>query len=99
LRPAAVFLSKTLTKGVIIVMDLKTPSSGMMKKNLYENLSDYLKPFDEVKFVIGSREDYEWSRDIIEKYDIVNRCRVFFSTVVLINLLRVSLQNGYCRIN
>jgi 7-carboxy-7-deazaguanine synthase len=71
---------KDIDERVIIVMDLKTPSSGMMKKNLYENLN-YLKPFDEVKFVIGSREDYEWSRDIIEKYDIVNRCRVLFSTV------------------
>jgi 7-carboxy-7-deazaguanine synthase len=43
------------------IVDLKTPSSGMMKRNRYENI-DYLTKHDEVKFVIGSREDYEWSK-------------------------------------
>ncbi len=44
------------------IMDLKTPSSGMMKRNRYENIQ-YLTTQDEVKFVIGTREDYEWSRE------------------------------------
>jgi 7-carboxy-7-deazaguanine synthase len=43
------------------IVDLKTPSSGMMKRNRYENI-DHLTKHDEVKFVIGSREDYEWSK-------------------------------------
>jgi 7-carboxy-7-deazaguanine synthase len=43
------------------IVDLKTPSSGMMKRNRYENIN-HLTKHDEVKFVIGSREDYEWAK-------------------------------------
>ena len=69
-----------IDKRVKIIMDLKCPSSGMMKKNLYEN-TDHLKKTDEVKFVIGTREDYEWSRDILEKYKLNKKCIVLFSCV------------------
>ena len=71
---------KEVDKRVIIIMDLKCPSSGMLKKNLYENI-DYLKPNDEVKFVIGSREDYEWSKEIVSKYALSKKCPVLFSVV------------------
>ena len=54
---------------VKIIMDLKCPSSGMLKKNLYENIS-FLKPIDEVKFVIGNREDYDWTKVIIKEYGL-----------------------------
>ena len=65
---------------VKIIMDLKTPSSGMMKKNLYENIN-FIKNNDEIKFVIGSREDYEWSKEIIEKYKLNDKCPILFSTI------------------
>lgn len=65
---------------VKIIMDLKCPSSGMMKKNLYDNIY-FLKPIDEVKFVIGTKEDYDWAKDIIKQYDIDKRCTVLFSPV------------------
>jgi len=65
---------------VKIILDFKCPSSGMEKKNLFENAS-LLKPTDEVKFVIGTQEDYEWSKKIIEKYDLTNKCTVLFSPV------------------
>jgi 7-carboxy-7-deazaguanine synthase len=65
---------------VKIIMDLKTPSSGMLKKNMYENIN-YLKKDDEVKFVIGSREDYLWSKQIIEKYDLNKKNAILFSVV------------------
>jgi 7-carboxy-7-deazaguanine synthase len=65
---------------VMIVMDLKCPGSGMVKKNLYENI-DFLKPNDEVKFVIGSREDYDWSKKIIEQYNLNSKCKILFSVV------------------
>ncbi len=71
---------KDIDKRVMIIMDFKCPSSKMMKKNLYANI-EYLKPTDEVKFVIGSREDYDWSKEIIAKYDIVKKCAVLFSVV------------------
>jgi 7-carboxy-7-deazaguanine synthase len=65
---------------VMIVMDLKCPTSGMIKKNFYENIN-YLKPSDEVKFVIGNREDYEWAKKIIEKYKLVGENNVLMSVV------------------
>lgn len=69
-----------IDKRVKIIMDLKTPYSKMMHKNLYENI-DYIKPEDEVKFVIGSREDYDWSKEIINKHDLLNKCSVLMSPV------------------
>lgn len=71
---------KEIDKGVKIIMDLKCPSSGMVKKNLYDNIY-YLKPVDEVKFVIGTREDYEWAKEIIKKFDLNNKCEILFSVV------------------
>jgi Organic radical activating enzymes len=76
---------------VKIIMDLKTPSSGMLKKNMYENIN-YLKKDDEVKFVIGSREDYLWSKQIIEKYDLNKKNAILFS-VVFGKLLPIELVN------
>jgi 7-carboxy-7-deazaguanine synthase len=58
---------------VIIIMDLKCPSSGMTKKNLYENL-EYLKPTDELKFVIADRTDFEWARDQVKARNLRRFC-------------------------
>lgn len=66
---------------VIKVMDLKTPSSGEENKNLYENIS-YLTQKDQVKFVIGNTEDYEWSKAVIEQYDLSTRCEILFSPIM-----------------
>lgn len=65
---------------VMIIMDLKCPSSGMMKKNLYENLN-YLKEKDEIKFVIGDIDDYRWAKDIISHYDLTENHSALFSVV------------------
>lgn len=65
---------------VKIIMDLKTPSSAMMKKNNFENIAA-LKQDDEVKFVIGDRDDYLWSKNILEKYELHKKCSVLFSPV------------------
>ncbi len=63
------------------IMDLKTPSSGEAERNLFSNV-EYLTARDEVKFVIGSREDYEWSREKVERYNLSKRCRaVLFSPI------------------
>ncbi len=62
------------------VMDLKTPASGECEKNLYQNI-EYLGPDDEVKFVICNRDDYQWSKDILDKYRLNERCEVLFSPV------------------
>lgn len=60
-----------------IVMDVKTPSSGMCRGFWKENLR-FLKPGDEVKFVLASEEDYFWARDLILKTKLPVR-EVLFS--------------------
>jgi 7-carboxy-7-deazaguanine synthase len=63
------------------IMDLKTPGSGEVEKNLWPNV-DYLTKRDEVKFVIGSREDYDWSCDQLRRLNLTNRCHaVLFSPI------------------
>lgn len=61
-----------------IVLDVKTPGSGMVDRQKLENLG-LLLPRDEIKFVICSREDYEWARDFIAGRDLAARFRVHFS--------------------
>jgi 7-carboxy-7-deazaguanine synthase len=56
------------------IMDLKTPSSGEERRNLYANIA-HLTGRDEVKFVVGSREDYEWARDKMREYDLASKVR------------------------
>ncbi len=71
---------ENVDKRVKIIMDLKCPSSKMEKKNLYKNL-DFLKPEDELKFVIGNKEDYNWTKEIIKKYKLKDKYEILFSTV------------------
>lgn len=56
------------------IMDLKTPSSGECARNLPENIG-HLGAGDEVKCVIGSREDYEWSREQIRRHELAQKVR------------------------
>ena len=65
---------------VSIVMDLKTPGSGEEAKNRYENIA-LLARQDQVKFVIGDRMDYEWSRGKLVEYRLDERCEILFSPV------------------
>jgi 7-carboxy-7-deazaguanine synthase len=63
------------------IMDLKTPGSGEVEKNLWSNI-EHLTQRDEVKFVIGSREDYEWSREKVNRFNLPARCHaVLFSPI------------------
>lgn len=66
---------------VIKVMDLKTPSSGEVDKNLYTNI-DHLTAHDQIKFVIGNDKDYHWSKATLTEYDLLNRCEILFSPVM-----------------
>lgn len=63
---------------VIKVMDLKTPASGEVSKNHYDNIA-CLTAQDQVKFVIANREDFDWSVAKIQEYDLSTRCQVLFS--------------------
>jgi len=57
---------------VAVILDLKTPDSGEVSRNLYGNL-DLVKPGDEIKFVICSRSDYEWARMRVDEYRLTER--------------------------
>lgn len=63
---------------VIRVMDLKTPGSGECERNRIENIPE-LRPLDQAKFVICSREDYDWSKSFVAEHGLLDRCEVLFS--------------------
>lgn len=66
---------------VVRIVDFKTPASGEMSRNLYENVQ-WLQPHDEVKFVICDRTDYDWSRLKLEELGLTQRVReILFSPV------------------
>lgn len=69
-----------LDERVTRVMDIKTPDSGEVEKNLWQNI-ECLSSKDQVKFVICSREDYDWAKEIVAQYRLAERCEVLFSPV------------------
>lgn len=60
------------------VVDIKTPGSAEVARNRWENLP-LLTARDQIKFVICSREDYDWAKALLAEHDLVKRCTVFFS--------------------
>lgn len=60
--------------GVIRIMDLKTPGSGEVDRNDWQNI-EHLNEHDEVKFVITDRADYDWAKQMIDEHDLVNRVK------------------------
>ena len=62
------------------IMDLKCPSSGEVGRNRWENLP-HLKATDEIKFVIGTVEDYEWAKQQIAGYKLAGVCPLLISWV------------------
>lgn len=62
------------------VVDLKTPDSGEADKNHWDNLES-INENDQIKFVICSREDYDWAKTMLDLHDLTNKCEVLFSPV------------------
>ncbi len=65
-------------KRVMIVMDLKTPDSGECDKNRFDNVP-HLKTTDQIKFVLCSRSDYDWARNILTEHQLPTLTQVLFS--------------------
>jgi len=65
---------------VSVILDIKTPDSNELKNYLWENLN-CLKKTDEVKFVLCSRADYDWAKQILAQYNLAEKCSVLFSPV------------------
>lgn len=66
---------------VIRIMDLKTPGSGEVERNLWSNL-DHLNENDEVKFVLTSREDYDWMRGVLDEHRLHERVKAVLVSAV-----------------
>ena len=71
---------KEVDPRIKIILDIKTPESGEEKKNYWENLN-LIHSKDEIKFVLCSREDYDWAKKIINQYKLPEKCDVLFSPV------------------
>lgn len=65
---------------VRFIMDVKCPSSGAAH-SFYMNNLDYIKPADELKFVLSDRDDYRWATDFISENKLNGRCQLIFSPV------------------
>jgi 7-carboxy-7-deazaguanine synthase len=65
---------------VVKVMDIKTPASGEVDKNLESNLQ-YLTAQDQVKFVLCDRQDYDWAVALLQQHALADKCEVLFSPV------------------
>jgi 7-carboxy-7-deazaguanine synthase len=65
---------------VHVILDVKCPGSDMTDRMHWPNLS-LLAAKDEAKFVLADRADYDWARETLARYDLVNRCTVLFSPV------------------
>ena len=66
---------------VKIILDIKCPGSGMSHKNLWSNLN-HLKTNDEVKFVLVDRQDYDYAKEICQKYQLFSKTsHILFSPV------------------
>jgi len=63
---------------VIKVVDLKTPGSNEVERNLYSNLQ-HLSSDDQVKFVICDRKDYQWSKRLLQEHNLHEKCEILFS--------------------
>ncbi|WP_036169512.1 7-carboxy-7-deazaguanine synthase QueE [Noviluteimonas dokdonensis] len=60
------------------IVDIKTPGSGEVERNRWDNIP-LLTPHDQVKFVVCSRADFEWARDVLFEHKLHERCDVLFS--------------------
>lgn len=65
---------------VRIILDFKTPGSGEAAANLWANVA-FLKPTDEVKFVVSDHEDFQWMIATIDQHNLLSRCAVIASPV------------------
>ncbi|EKD53887.1 MAG: hypothetical protein ACD_60C00143G0029 [uncultured bacterium] len=78
LETSGAFDVSLVDKRVVKVIDLKTPGSREVEKNKLENLN-YLLPHDQIKFVICDRLDYEWAKEMMQKFCLTEHCQVLFS--------------------
>lgn len=72
---------KDIDRRAVVILDVKTPGSGMGGQMDFSNF-DFIKPSDEMKFVICSRDDYEWSKKILSTYSLRGKGKILFSAAI-----------------
>ncbi|MFA9485795.1 MULTISPECIES: 7-carboxy-7-deazaguanine synthase QueE [unclassified Moraxella] len=93
LETAGALSVKDVPPAVSKVMDLKTPSSGENKRNLWENFG-HLTNHDQIKIVIADRTDYEWAVEKLWQYELHKKCAVvWFSPMFEIDERRSDVPN------
>ncbi|HMK60347.1 MAG TPA: radical SAM protein [Dissulfurispiraceae bacterium] len=68
----------TIDQRATVIMDIKTPGSGMSEAFKIENL-DKLKSIDEIKFVLTNKTDYDWAKDFLFRFGLSDKCAILFS--------------------
>ena len=71
---------RTIPQKAIKIMDIKCPDSSMSHLIHWQNVN-YLTKLDEVKFVLNSRKDYDWTKEVINKYHLSKVTNVLIGTV------------------
>ena len=69
---------KELDKRTVVILDVKTPGSGMSERMDLTNL-EMIKHSDEIKFVLTGRDDYEWTKEMIRTYGLTDKCIILLS--------------------
>ena len=70
----------SVDKRVVKIIDIKCPSSSESDRMDFGNIN-YLTKSDEIKFVIKDRDDYNWAKEIIDRYNVIKRCNILISPV------------------
>ena len=70
---------RTIPQKAIKIMDIKCPDSKMSHLMNWQNIN-HLTDLDEVKFIVSSRKDYEWTKDVIRKYSLSEKSNVLIGT-------------------
>lgn len=81
LETSGAFDISKVDERVHIIMDIKCPSSNEVERNQYQNIDYLSSEKDEVKFVIADREDYLFTKEMIQKYNLEKKSKILLSTV------------------
>jgi len=69
---------KEIDRRAVVILDIKTPGSEMSGEMDFSNFNN-IKNTDEIKFVITSKMDYEWSKEIIYRHRLMDKCHLLLS--------------------
>lgn len=78
LETSGAILVDAVDKRVVKILDVKTPASGEVAKNKFENFA-LLNTHDQIKFVICNEKDYQWSKQVITEHQLEKKCELLFS--------------------